>query len=81
MHLSSLLGAVLLVGAVLAGCANAGLSFSLPVGRIGGVGVSVDTSGRVGGSVGVGGAGGSVSVGGSGQLPPRSASPQASAPN
>lgn len=69
----------LLAALALAGCATAGVSFSIPVGGFGGVSVGVDSAGRVGGSVGVGSGGVGVSVGGSGQLP-RSADAPASAP-
>ena len=57
--------------AALTGCAGMGTSvgISLPVGKYGGVGVSVGSGGTVSGSVGVGVGGGSVSVGTSGRLP------------
>ena len=57
--------------ALLAGCAGIGTSvgISLPIGKYGGVGVSVGSGGTVSGSVGVGVGGGSVSVGTSGRLP------------
>lgn len=64
--------------ASLAGCAGVQVGVGLPIGRIGGVGVSVGSDGRVSGTVGVGSGGVSVGVGGSAQLP-RSASPAASA--
>jgi hypothetical protein len=56
---------------LLTACANVGTSvgISVPIGRMGGVGVSVGGNGTVSGSVGVGVGGGSVSVGASGQLP------------
>jgi hypothetical protein len=62
---------VVLSAFFVSGCANIGTSIglSLPVGNIGGVGVSIGSDGRIGGSVGVGAGGGSVSVGTSGQLP------------
>jgi hypothetical protein len=62
----------------LVGCAGVQIGIGLPIGHIGGVGVSVGSDGRVSGSVGVGSGGVSVGVGGSAQLP-RSASPAASA--
>jgi hypothetical protein len=65
---------------LLGGCANMGTSvgISLPVGKYGGVGVSVGSGGTVSGSVGVGVGGGSVSVGASGQLPkPAEKAPEA----
>jgi hypothetical protein len=71
--------ALVLCAAALAGCATAGISFSIPIGGFGGVSIGVDSAGRVGGSVGVGSGGVGVSVGGSGQLP-RSADAPASAP-
>ncbi len=64
--------------ALLGGCAGIHIGVGLPIGRIGGVGVSVGSDGRVSGSVGVGSGGVSVGVGGSAQLP-RSATPAASA--
>ena len=56
---------------ITAGCANMGSSIglTLPIGNFGGVGVSLGSDGRVGGSVGVGAGGATVSVGTSGQLP------------
>jgi len=45
------------------------VGISLPVGKYGGVGVSVGSGGAVSGSVGVSVGGGSVSVATSGQLP------------
>ena len=65
--------------ASLAGCANFSIGIGLPIGSIGGLGVSVDSDGRVGGTVGVGTGPVSVGVGGSTQLPPP-AEPAASAP-
>jgi hypothetical protein len=57
--------------AMLTACAGIGTSvgISVPIGRMGGVGVSIGSGGTVSGSVGVGSGGGSVSVGASGQLP------------
>jgi hypothetical protein len=55
------------------------IGVSVPIGRVGGVGVSVGGNGTVSGSVGVGVGGGSVSVGGTGRLPtpaPQSAEPE-----
>lgn len=63
--------------AALIGCANMGIGFSLPIGRIGGVGVSVGGDGQVGVGVGVGSGGVSVGVGGT---LPRASEPPASAP-
>lgn len=63
----------------LVGCTGVSIGVGLPIGGIGGVGVSVDSSGRVSGSVGVGHGGVSVGVGGSAQIPPPS-EPAASAP-
>ena len=63
----------------LAGCANFSIGIGLPIGGIGGVGVSVRSDGRVGGTVGVGTGPVSVGVGGSTQLPPPAES-AASAP-
>jgi hypothetical protein len=60
---------VLSTAAALAGCGTAGISLSIPVGGFGGVSVGVDSSGRVGGGVGVGRGGVSVGVGGTAQLP------------
>ena len=71
---------VALAVVALAGCATAGVSFTIPVGGFGGVSVGVDSAGRVGGAVGVGRGGVGVSVGGSGQLP-RSSDAPASAPD
>jgi len=51
------------------GCANMSLGIGLPIGRIGGVGVTMGGDGRVGGSVGVGSGGVAVGLGASGQLP------------
>ena len=65
--------------ATLAGCANFSVGLGLPIGGLGGVGVSVGSDGRVGGTVGVGTGPVSVDVGGSTQLPPP-AEPAASAP-
>lgn len=65
--------------AAFAGCANFSIGLGLPIGGIGGVGVSVGSDGRVGGTVGVGTGPVSVGVGGSAQLPPP-AEPAASAP-
>jgi hypothetical protein len=55
---------------LVAGCSGARVGLSVPVG-IGGVGVSVGSDGRVGGSVGVGrgGVGVGVGVGGTMSLP------------
>jgi quinol-cytochrome oxidoreductase complex cytochrome b subunit len=64
--IAALMGAVTLLTA----CAGASIGVSLPIGRMGGVGVSVGSGGMVSGSVGVGTGGGAVSVGASGQLPP-----------
>jgi hypothetical protein len=60
------------VFSVLTACAgiNTSIGVSVPLGRMGGVGVSVGSDGTVSGSVGVGTGGGTVSVGASGQLPP-----------
>ena len=66
------------VGAVLAGCANFSIGIGLPIGNIGGVGVSIGSDARVGGTVGVGTGPVTVGVGGSAQLPP-AAEPAASA--
>jgi hypothetical protein len=63
----------------LAGCTGISFGIGLPIGGIGGVGVSVGSDGRVSGSVGVGTGGVSVGVGGSTQLP-KSSEPAASAP-
>ncbi len=63
---------------LLAGCTGVQIGLGLPIGYIGGVGVTLGSDGRVGGSVGVGSGGVSVGVGGSTQLP-RSAAPAASA--
>ncbi len=68
---------VLLVA--LAGCSGISVGIGLPIGGIGGVGVSVGSDGRVSGSVGVGSGGVSVGVGGTAQLP-KSSEPAASAP-
>ncbi len=73
------LATVFAVTAALAGCANFSIGIGLPIGGIGGVGVSVGSDGQVGGVVGVGTGNVSVGVGGSTQLPPR-ADPAASAP-
>ncbi|MDO9073478.1 MAG: hypothetical protein Q7U73_09440 [Rubrivivax sp.] len=64
--------------ATLAGCANFSIGLGLPIGGLGGVGVSVGSDGRVGGGVAVGRGPVSVGVGGSTQLPP--AKTAASAP-
>ena len=72
----SLLGGALVV--LLAGCSGIHIGIGLPIGHIGGVGVSLGSDGRVSGSVGVGSGGVSVGVGGSTQMP-RSAAPAASA--
>lgn len=63
--------AVISMAALLTACAGIGTSIgiNLPMGRMGGVGVSVGSGGAVSGSVGVGAGGGSVSVGASGRLP------------
>jgi hypothetical protein len=65
-----MLCAVAITG-LLSACAGVGTSIGInvPLGRMGGVGVSVGSGGTVSGSVGVGAGGGSVSVGTSGQLP------------
>jgi hypothetical protein len=61
----------------LSACAHMGtqVGISLPVGKIGGVGVTVGSGGTVSGTVGVSVGGGSVQVGTSGQLP-KSTKPQ-----
>ncbi|MBA4178812.1 MAG: hypothetical protein C0505_19990 [Leptothrix sp. (in: Bacteria)] len=64
--------------ALLAGCANFSIGIGLPIGGIGGVGVSVGSDGRVDGSVAVGTGPVTVGAGVSTQLPP--AEPAASAP-
>lgn len=66
------------VVALLAGCTGIQIGLGLPIGHIGGVGVTLGSDGRVGGSVGVGSGGVSAGVGGSAQLP-RSAAAAASA--
>ncbi len=66
--------------AALVGCSSMSFGIAVPIGSIGGAGVSVNTDGWISGGVGVGGSGGAVSVGGSGQLPPRPAEPAASQP-
>lgn len=71
--------ALLAAQSILAGCANFSIGIGLPIGGIGGVGVSVGSDGRVGGTVGVGSGPVSVGVGGSTQLPPPT-EPAASAP-
>ncbi len=67
------LGAGLLAAAVLAGCA-AGAGISIPIGRVGSIGVGVDSDGRVSGGVAVGRGGVTVGVGGAAQLPQTPAS-------
>ena len=66
------------VAALLSGCTGVQIGVGLPIGHIGGLGVTLGSDGRVGGTVGVGSGGASVGVGGSAQLP-RSAAPAASA--
>lgn len=76
--------AVMAMVLVLAGCSgiSSGISIGigLPIGGLGGVGVSVGSDGRVSGNVGVGTGHGSVRVGGSAQLP-RTSEQAASAPS
>ena len=62
--------AILMLALLAAGCSSVGIGFSLPIGPFGGVGVSVDSSGRVSAGVSVGSGGVSVGVGGSTTLPP-----------
>ncbi len=62
------------------GCANVGIGLSLPIGRMGGVRVSVGGDGPVGGGAGVGSGGGRVGVGATLPRPPDGASTPASAP-
>lgn len=59
------------IAGLLTACAGVSPSvgISVPIGRMGGVGVSIGGGGTVSGSVGVGAGGGSVSVGATGQLP------------
>ena len=64
--------------ALLSGCAGIHIGVGLPIGHIGGVGISIGSDGRVSAGVGVGSGGVTVGVGGSAQLP-RSASTAASA--
>lgn len=66
------------LAAGLAACSSVGLGISLPLGRIGGVGVTIDSAGRVGAGVSVGAGHATVGVGGSVQIPP-AADPPASA--
>lgn len=54
----------------LAGCTSVGVGIALPIPGVGSVGVSVDSSGRVGGGVSVGTGGVHVGIGGTAQLPP-----------
>jgi hypothetical protein len=72
------IAATLALCSLLAACAGVGtnIGISVPIGRVGGVGVSVGSGGTVSGSVGVGVGGGNVSVGASGQLP-KKAEPEA----
>lgn len=62
----------LLSAALLGGCSSVGVGIGVPVGPVG-VGVSVGSDGRVGGSVGV--SRGGVGVGIGGTLPRRSSPP------
>lgn len=58
------------LAAGLAGCTSVGVGIALPIPGVGSVGVSVDSSGRVGGGVSVGTGGVHVGIGGTAQLPP-----------
>ena len=66
--------------AAVIGCANVGIGLSLPIGRIGGVGVSVGGDGQVGVGAGVGSGGVQVGVGATLPRPPDGASAPASSP-
>jgi hypothetical protein len=65
------LSVVVGVFSLLTACAGftPSVGISVPIGSMGGVGVSVGGNGTVSGSVGVGVGGGSVSVGTTGRLP------------
>lgn len=65
------LSVVPMIATLFTACAgiSPSIGISVPIGRMGGVGVSIGGGGTVSGSVGVGAGGGSVSVGASGQLP------------
>ena len=67
------------LSASLAGCSGIHIGIGLPIGGFGGVGVSVGSDGRIGGSVSAGRGGVAVGVGGTAQLPPKSANTAASA--
>ena len=67
------------IAAALSGCSGISIGLGLPIGGFGGVGVSVGSDGRLGGSVSAGRGAVSVGVGGTVQLPPKSADTAASA--
>ena len=76
---SALVPIGLLTALLLTACANFSVGIGLPIGGLGGVGVAVNTDGRVSGNVAVGSGGVLVGVGGTAEVPkPRD--PVASAP-
>lgn len=68
-----------LLGAALGACGTVGVGVTIPIGGMGGITIGGDSSGRVGGAVGVGGRSGGVTVGGSTELPRSSDAPASSA--
>jgi hypothetical protein len=72
------ISAIAAIAALCTACAgiSPSVGISVPIGRMGGVGVSIGGGGTVSGSVGVGTGGASVGVGASGQLP-KKAEPEA----
>jgi hypothetical protein len=72
-----MLGIVL--ACALGGCASYQLGIGLPIGNVGGFGVSIGSDGSVGGTVGVGTGGVAVGVGGNGRLPRQADRPASAA--
>ncbi|WKB53698.1 hypothetical protein [Eleftheria terrae] len=63
---------------LLGACSSVGVGLSVPVG-FGGVGVSIGSDGRIGGTVGVGRGGVGVGIGGTTRLPAAAEAPQSAA--
>ncbi len=70
---------VMTLAGALGGCASYQLGIGLPIGNVGGFGVSIGSDGSVDGIVGIGTGGVSVGVGGSGRLPRQAARPASAA--
>lgn len=68
MKIASRVG-MLLATLWLTACSNISVGVGLPIGRIGGMGVSVGSDGRVGATVGVGTGGATVGASGTTQIP------------